>query len=47
MHYSPTNFFLLVLWTYWISEFSTGEALLLQGEDGQMLDSHAGLMLVC
>lgn len=38
-------FFLLVP-TYWVSEFVPDEALLLQGKDWQMLDSHAGLMLL-
>jgi len=47
MHCSQTHFFFLVVSTYWMSEFSAEEALLLQGESRQTLDSHAGLMLVC
>lgn len=47
MHNSQTHFFFLVVCIYWMSEFSTDETLLLQDEDGWMLDSHAGLMLVC
>lgn len=36
-----------MIWNYWKSEFSIDEALLLQYKAGQMLEIHAGLMLVC